>query len=159
MSKQYQLDYLSPLGVVEIVGNEEGIYSIKFSEKDKAEQLLEDEPPNVLVDCRNQLDQYFNGRRKEFTIPYTLEGTNFQKTVWNALTKTPYGQTVSYKDIAALIGNENAVRAVGNANGKNKLSIVIPCHRIVGSSGKLTGYAGGLWRKEWLLKHESTFKK
>lgn len=133
--------------------------SIMFSEREQTENFVKDETPKVLVDCFNQLDEYFKGLRHEFTFPYIFEGTRFQKTVWNALTKIPYAKTGSYKDIAVSIGNEKAIRAVGSANGKNKLNIVIPCHRIIGSNGKLTGYRGGLWRKEWLLKHESSYKK
>jgi len=154
MTKVYKLDYDSPIGVVEIIGTDVGILSILFSEKDQVEHLIVGETPEILKDCYNQLNEYFMGIRREFTFPYEFEGTSFQQTVWNALTKVPYGKTVSYKDIANSIGNEKAVRAVGSANGKNKLSIVVPCHRIIGTSGKLTGYAGGLWRKEWLLKHE-----
>jgi methylated-DNA-[protein]-cysteine S-methyltransferase len=144
-----KLHYESPIGVIEIVG----------TEGDLIPNESQEETPEFLVDCFDQLDQYFKGERHEFTFPYTFEGTDFQKTVWNALTKVPCAKTVSYKDIAVSIGNEKAVRAVGTANGKNKLSIVIPCHRIIGSNGKLTGYAGGLWRKEWLLQHEKTFYK
>jgi methylated-DNA-[protein]-cysteine S-methyltransferase len=157
MTKQYKLDYETPIGVIEIVGTDEGIYSIMFSDQDKIVNDLQDETPKVVKDCFDQLDQYFKGIRKEFELPYILEGTAFQKSVWTALTTITYAQTGSYKDIAVLIGNEKAVRAVGSANGKNKLSIVIPCHRIVGSNGTLTGYAGGLWRKEWLLQHERSF--
>lgn len=159
MSKLQKLDYDSPIGIIEIVGNSEAIYSIMFAEHDKPISSIKDDTEQVLVDCYNQLDEYFKGERHEFTFPYYFEGTTFQKEVWNALTKIPYAKTGSYKDIATSIGNEKAIRAVGSANGKNKLSIVIPCHRIIGSNGKLTGYAGGLWRKEWLLKHESSFKK
>lgn len=159
MSKLQKLDYDSPIGIIEIVGNSEAIYSIMFSEYDKPISSIKDDTEQVLVDCYNQLDEYFKGVRHEFSFPYFFEGTTFQKEVWNALTKIPYANTGSYKDIAVSIGNEKAIRAVGSANGKNKLSIVIPCHRIIGSNGKLTGYAGGLWRKEWLLKHESSFKK
>lgn len=159
MSRLHQLDYESPIGVIEIVGSEEGIHSILFSEQEKPVKVLQDGIPKVLKNCFEQLDQYFKGTLLEFTLPYHFEGTDFQKTVWTALTKIAYAQTGSYKDIAVSIGNEKAVRAVGSANGKNKLSIVIPCHRIVGSNGKLTGYAGGLWRKEWLLNHEKTFQK
>lgn len=159
MSKLQKLDYDSPIGIIEIVGNSEAIYSIMFAEHDKPISSIKDDTEQVLVDCYNQLDEYFKGERHEFTFPYYFEGTTFQKEVWNALTKIPYAMTGSYKDIAVSIGNEKAIRAVGSANGKNKLSIVIPCHRIIGSNGKLTGYAGGLWRKEWLLKHESSFKE
>ncbi|ETI69747.1 methylated-DNA--[protein]-cysteine S-methyltransferase [Neobacillus vireti] len=158
MEQLHKLDYRSPIGVIEIWGTAEAICSIMFSEREQAENSKHDETPNVLVECFEQLDEYFKGGRQEFTFPYNYEGTNFQKTVWNALTKIPYAETGSYKDIAVSIGNEKAIRAVGSANGKNKLSIVIPCHRIIGSNGKLTGYAGGLWRKEWLLNHEKSIK-
>jgi methylated-DNA-[protein]-cysteine S-methyltransferase len=158
MNRQHKLDLESPIGIIEIVGTEEAICSILFSEQDKIVNSTQDETPKVLADCVGQLEEYFKGERKEFTFPYSFEGTYFQKTVWNALTRIPYSETGSYKDIAVSIENEKAVRAVGSANGKNKLSIVIPCHRIIGSNGKLTGYAGGLWRKEWLLQHERSFK-
>ncbi|MEK4094343.1 methylated-DNA--[protein]-cysteine S-methyltransferase [Viridibacillus sp. FSL H8-0110] len=156
MSKLYKLDYESPIGVIEITGTDEAISSIMFSEQDRAVNNKQDETPIILENCYTQLDEYFKGERREFTFPIKYEGTDFQKIVWNALTSIPYGKTVAYKDIAVSIGNEKAIRAVGNANGKSKLSIVIPCHRIIGSNGKLTGYAGGVWRKEWLLQHEKT---
>ncbi len=159
MTKIYKLDYKTPIGVIEIIGTNEAISSILFSEKDKKENFLQDETPPVLAECYNQLDEYFKGDRHEFTFSYQFEGTDFQKTVWGALIEIPYAETGSYKDIAVSIRNEKAIRAVGSANGKNKLSIVIPCHRVIGSNGKLTGYAGGLWRKEWLLQHERFFKK
>ena len=159
MVRLHKLDYESPIGVIEIIGTYEAICSIMFSQGDCVTNRTQEETPACLVDCFDQLDQYFKGERHEFTFPYTFEGTDFQKTVWNALTKVSCAETVSYKDIAVSIGNEKAIRAVGTANGKNKLSIVIPCHRIIGSDGKLTGYAGGLWRKEWLLQHERTFYK
>ncbi len=154
-----KLDYKSPIGVIEIVGSEEVVSSIMFVEWDEIINTVNYETPKVLVDCFNQLDEYFKGERHVFTFSYNFEGTEFQKTVWNALTTIPYAETGSYKDIAVAIKNEKSVRAVGTANGKNRLSIVIPCHRIIGSNGKLTGYAGGLWRKEWLLQHEKSFKK
>jgi methylated-DNA-[protein]-cysteine S-methyltransferase len=128
-----------------------------FAERDIKINNMQEQTPKVLAECFSQLDEYFKGERREFTFPYILEGTIFQKNVWNALTGILYANTGSYKDIAVTIGNEKAIRAVGSANGRNKLSIVIPCHRIIGSNGKLTGYAGGLWRKEWLLQHERNF--
>ncbi|WP_342434152.1 methylated-DNA--[protein]-cysteine S-methyltransferase [Neobacillus sp. FSL H8-0543] len=155
----YKVDYQTPIGVLEIEGTNEGICSILFSDQEKPVHNKKDDLPKVLVDCYDQLDEYFKGERTSFTIPFLLEGTDFQKKVWNALTSIPYAQTGSYRDIAVSIGNEKAVRAVGSANGKNKLTIVVPCHRIIGSSGKLTGYAGGLWRKEWLLQHEGSINK
>ena len=159
MTRQYKLDYKSPIGILEIVGSEEVISSIMFTERDKIVNVKQDETPKVLVDCMEQLHEYFKGSRYVFTFPYILEGTNFQKRVWNALTLIPYAETGSYKEIAALIQNEKAIRAVGSANGKNLISIVIPCHRVIGSNATLTGYAGGLWRKEWLLQHEKSFNK
>lgn len=158
MIQIHKLDYESPIGIIEIIGTSEAICSILFSEKGKKENpLLADTPP-VLAECYTQLDEYFKGKRQEFTFPYQFEGTDFQKVVWEALKEIPYATTGSYKDLAVSIGNEKAIRAVGNANGKNKLSVVIPCHRVIGSNGKLTGYAGGLWRKEWLLQHEKACK-
>ncbi|MBY0121533.1 methylated-DNA--[protein]-cysteine S-methyltransferase [Bacillus sp. S/N-304-OC-R1] len=159
MTKIFKLDYESPVGVLEISGTHEAILSILFSEESQKSNLKSAETPHVLVDCYNQLDEYFKGERYEFTFPYQFEGTDFQKSVWEALKDIPYAETGSYKDIAVSIGNEKAVRAVGSANGKNKLSIVIPCHRIIGANGKLTGYAGGLERKEWLLQHERSCRR
>ncbi|MGE7273620.1 methylated-DNA--[protein]-cysteine S-methyltransferase [Brevibacillus panacihumi] len=152
--KIYKLDYESPIGVIEIIGDHKAIRSILFSEKNKMVNVLQAETPPVLIECYHQLDEYFTGDRHAFTFLYQFDGTDFQNTVWNTLLKIPYANTESYRDIAVSIGNEKAIRAVGSANGKNKLSIVIPCHRVIGSNGKLTGYAGGLWRKEWLLQHE-----
>ncbi len=148
------LDYQSPIGIIEILGTKEAILSILFSEKELPEHAITGETPSVLVDCYHQLDEYFQGTRMEFTFPILYEGTEFQQKVWGALTSIPYSKTGSYKEIAESIGHHKAVRAVGTANGRNKLSIVIPCHRIIGANGTLTGYAGGLWRKEWLLEHE-----
>lgn len=157
MDKQYKMDYLSPIGVIEIVSVDKAVQSIMFSERDTVIQHQQ-EIPDVLLDCYEQLDQYFKGERKEFTFPYEFSGTPFQQTVWTSLITIPYAETASYKNIASSLQKEKAIRAVGNANGKNRLSIVIPCHRIIGSNGKLTGYAGGLWRKEWLLNHERKYK-
>lgn len=159
MTKIHKFDYESPIGVIEIISTREVITSILFSEERKKMNFLHTKTPPVLLECYKQLDEYFKGNRHEFTFPYQVEGTDFQKTVWKALIEISYAETGSYKDIAVSIGNEKAVRAVGSANGKNKLSIVIPCHRVIGSNGKLTGYAGGLWRKEWLLEHERSCQK
>jgi len=154
MSKQYKAYYESPIGTIEIISTNTAICSILFCDE-KPTQLIEQQNlPKVIRDCYDELDQYFQGVRREFTIPYVLNGTSFQQTVWNALLTIPYGQTANYRDIAFAIENHKAIRAVGNANGKNKLSIIVPCHRVIGSDGSLTGYAGGLSRKEWLLQHE-----
>jgi len=101
-----------------------------------------------------QIDEYFKGNRSKFLLNLDPAGTKFQRSVWRQLEKIPFGEVVSYGQIAEAIGNPRACRAVGNANGKNPISIIIPCHRVIGSDGRLTGYGGGLWRKEWLIKHE-----
>jgi len=156
MTKLYNLDYKSPIGIIEINGSESAVCSILFAERQQLLNVANQCTPQVLLDCVKQLDEYFHGQRFHFTFPYHIEGTQFQKQVWQALTDIAYAEQGTYKAIALSIGNEKAIRAVGNANGKNKLSIVIPCHRIIGSDGTLTGYAGGLWRKEWLLQHEKS---
>lgn len=153
ISKAY---YNSPIGIIEIKGTEEGILSILFEEEieNNEETAYVSE---VVKDCLKQLDEYFNGKLKEFNVNYIFEGTDFQKKVWNALTSIPFGRTASYKDIAEAVGSPKAVRAVGSTNSKNLVSIIVPCHRVIGVNGKLTGYAGGLWRKEWLLNHEKKY--
>lgn len=150
MRKEYKAYYKSEIGIVEITSSEDAVLSIYFVDKE-GETV---EMPEILKEAYTQIDEYFKGKRKEFNLKLSFEGTDFQNRVWNELTKIPYGQVVSYKDIAIAVGNEKAVRAVGTTNGKNKISIVVPCHRVIGSNGKLTGYAGGLHRKEWLLNHE-----
>ncbi|MGA4720990.1 methylated-DNA--[protein]-cysteine S-methyltransferase [Fictibacillus nanhaiensis] len=158
MSKHYRVEMESPIGVIEILGTENVVQSILFLEKEDALEN-QGEIPSVLLACRDQLTEYFQGVRQTFTFPFQYSGTPFQHTVWNSLVGIPFAETASYRDIAITLQKEKAVRAVGNANGKNKLSIVVPCHRIIGSSGSLTGYAGGLWRKEWLLRHEKKVKE
>lgn len=151
MEGLFKIYYSSPIGMVEIAGTEDAVTSIVFSEGNDSEGEI----PPVLKEAYIQLDEYFRGKRRTFDLKLSLEGTEFQKKVWIEVMKIPYGQTASYRDIACRLGNFRAVRAVGNANGKNPISIVIPCHRVIGSRGELTGYAGGLERKAWLLKHES----
>ncbi|RFU60304.1 methylated-DNA--[protein]-cysteine S-methyltransferase [Bacillus sp. V59.32b] len=151
----YTTYYESPIGLLEIKGTEEAIISILFCENCDA---MKDDTP-LLRECCTQIDEYFKGLRKEFTFKYMTNGTAFQNKVWAELGAVPYGKTVSYKEIAVSIGNAKAIRAVGAANGRNMLMIVIPCHRIIGVSSGLTGYAGGLWRKEWLLQHEDRFRE
>ncbi|NCO45642.1 MAG: methylated-DNA--[protein]-cysteine S-methyltransferase, partial [Vibrio sp.] len=110
----------------------------------------------ILINTIKQLDEYFSGKRTIFTLPLAAKGTEFQQSVWQALCKIPYGETWNYQQIAEAIGNPKAVRAVGLANGRNPISIIVPCHRVIGKSGKLTGYAGGLNRKASLLELERT---
>jgi methylated-DNA-[protein]-cysteine S-methyltransferase len=151
MNKQHKAYYRSEIGLIEIIGTEEGVLSLDFLEEGSMDNH---EVHPCLEKCVQQLDEYFRGTRREFSLDVILQGTAFQKNVWNQLMKIPFGETVSYKDIASSIGNTKAVRAVGNANGKNRIAIIIPCHRVIGSNGTLVGYASGVWRKEWLLKHE-----
>lgn len=154
MNKIQQVDLLSPIGIIEITGTEAGILSILFTDREEVVHHAQPDTPQVLKDCLRELEEYFKGERIDFTVPYISTGTAFQGKVWSALTTVGYAETASYKDIAVKVGSDKAVRAVGNANSKNKLSIIVPCHRVIGSTGKLTGYAGTLTRKEWLLKHE-----
>lgn len=150
----YKTYYKSPLGPIEIVGAQDNILSLGFVEK----MLQGDaELPFCLKACLKQIDEYFKGKRKEFLLNLEPLGTDFQKRVWQQLRKISFAKTVSYGDIANAIDNPNASRAVGNANRINPICIIIPCHRVIGSDGSLTGYGGGLWRKEWLLKHESGY--
>jgi methylated-DNA-[protein]-cysteine S-methyltransferase len=143
--------YESPIGPLEVAGTEGGILSIEFSERRAARA---GPPAPCLKECLRQLEEYFAGRRRVFSLQLDLRGTPFQKRVWDELLKVPFGRTVAYRDIAAALGNPRATRAVGGANHRNPISIVVPCHRVVGADGGLTGYGGGLRRKEWLLAHE-----
>lgn len=114
--------------------------------------------PPILSECVRQLDEYFKGKRKEFTLDLLPRGTGFQRRAWEQLRQIPYGETISYSRQAERMGDKKACRAVGGANGKNPISIVIPCHRVIGKNGSLTGFGSGVWRKEWLLAHEKKFK-
>lgn len=154
----YKLDYASPIGVIEIAGTEHFIVSVLFAEREEVLNFPTNDIPQLLLECSIELDEYFKGQRKDFSVLYKLEGTMFQTSVWQALTTVPYGKTASYKEIAQQIANEKAVRAVGMTNSKNVISIIVPCHRVIGQNGKLTGYAGGLWRKQWLLEHELKYR-
>ena len=146
----------SPLGFTKIVGDDDGIVSITVL---NSEEKITDIIPVELEDCVFQLQEYFDGKRKAFDIKLNPEGTDFQKKVWNQLLEIPYGKTLSYLDLSKRLGDIKAIRAVANANGKNSIWIIIPCHRVIGSDGSLTGYAGGLNRKKWLLEHESPYKQ
>lgn len=141
----------TPLGICEVTGDIDGITSIKILDTDKE---ISQHIPEVLVPSTTQLKAYFNGELQELNFRINLQGTSFQKQVWEALLKIPYGETRSYLQLSKELGNVKAVRAVAAANGKNPLWIAVPCHRVIGSDGALTGYAGGLWRKKWLLELE-----
>jgi methylated-DNA-[protein]-cysteine S-methyltransferase len=143
----------TPLGYVEIDCSEKGIRRLEFIDF----TVRIKRTPACLKECKEQLSEYFKGKRREFTIPLDLEGTPFQLRVWNELLKVPFGKTISYHDLAKRIGEEKALRAVGGANARNPVSIIVPCHRVIGMNGKLVGYGGGLKRKKWLLEHEYAF--
>jgi methylated-DNA-[protein]-cysteine S-methyltransferase len=140
----------SPVGLLEIRCSEQGVRSVHFAEQRFFEP--EENTHNLLV--VKQLAEYFDGKRKIFDMPFDLEGTPFQQRVWQELLTIPFGKTRSYMDVSRALGDLKAIRAVGTANGRNKIAIIIPCHRVIGSDGSLTGYAGGLHRKKWLLDFE-----
>ncbi|AXO80853.1 methylated-DNA--[protein]-cysteine S-methyltransferase [Olleya aquimaris] len=146
----------SPLGYTKITGDLDGIASVVvLNTEEKTTTII----PKVLEDCVLQLNQYFKGLRQQFSVKLNPKGTDFQNKVWNALQTIPHGKTTSYLQLSKQLGDPKAIRAVANANGKNPLWIIIPCHRVIGSDGSLTGYAGGLHRKQWLLNHESPNKQ
>jgi len=148
----FEIGYLSPLGPLRILGLASAIVEVEFCKTEIAS--IDDFVPEMLLACRSQLDEYFGGKRRIFDLKLEPRGTAFQERVWHELLRIPYGETRSYKDIAIDVGNSQAVRAVGMANGRNPISIIIPCHRVIGIKGGLVGYGGGLWRKQWLLDHE-----
>ena len=146
--------YNSIIGDIFISADENSLLSVKFVNHN----FIENKENKIIRQTIKQLDEYFRGKRKKFELPLNPKGTEFQKKVWQQLMNIPYGKTSTYKDIATLIGNTNASRAVGNANNKNPIAIIIPCHRVIGSNNKLTGYAGGLDKKEKLLNLEKNNK-
>lgn len=152
MNKKYIAYYPSPLGVIEITANTKGVTSLYFVQKAASKNKLND----ILKKSLKELDEYFSKKRNDFSIPVDMEGTEFQKKVWKELLKIPFGKTVSYLYIAKKIGDENSTRAVGNANGKNPISIIVPCHRVIGANGNLVGYGGGIEKKKWLLEFENS---
>jgi methylated-DNA-[protein]-cysteine S-methyltransferase len=148
----------SPIGQLTLVANADALVALMY-ENDRLEShyLAQSEPNKkhpVLLQTEKQLKEYFKGKRKAFDLPLRMLGTDFQQQAWRALTKIPFGKTRSYQEQAVSMGSPNAVRAVGSANSKNPMSIIVPCHRVIGKNGKLTGYAGGLTIKSFLLEHE-----
>lgn len=151
MSEVY---YSSPIGIIKIEGSNEGIEVVEFVDKYGKMDVEEVIDENTYLALK-QLEEYFNRKRKNFTVKINMKGTEFEKKVWSELLNIPYGKVASYKQIAEAIENPKASRAVGNANNKNKIAIVIPCHRVIGSNNKLIGYAGGINRKKYLLELEN----
>ncbi|MDX1752745.1 MAG: methylated-DNA--[protein]-cysteine S-methyltransferase [Salinimicrobium sediminis] len=146
----------TPLGNAILEGDEEGI--VRFQLMDE-EVSISPTPAPPFYEAIEQLEEYFAGQRKEFNLKLNPQGTEFQKKVWQVLLTIPYGKTTSYMELSKTLGDPLAIRAVAAANGKNPLWIIVPCHRVIGSDGSLTGYAGGLWRKKWLLEHEQQEKQ
>lgn len=161
---RYTNNIQTPIGVLFLAEENDALTEVSFAEKDtrtfqagRQAETIELETP-LLAETKRQLKEYFEGRRKEFTIPLFMRGTSFQKKVWEQLLTIPYGETVTYGEIAARIGNPRAGRAVGMANHHNPVSIIVPCHRVIGADGRLTGYGGGLPIKEKLLELEKKYR-
>lgn len=153
--------YKSPIGMTKIVGDENGIQSVSLLDKDS---IIESETPyanlaSCMTDCVTQLKEYFAGTRSEFNLNLNPQGTEFQQRVWKELLNIPFSKIKTYLEQTKALGDVKAIRAVASANGKNPIAIIIPCHRVLGSDGSLTGYAGGIWRKKWLLEHENPVKQ
>lgn len=147
----------TPLGTAQITGTAAGVVEVKIvRESPKRYKTSIDGPVQI---CCRELEAYFKGELQNFSFPMTPRGTDFQKRVWKILREIPYGKTISYREQAERLGDLKAIRAVASANGKNPLWVVVPCHRVIGSDGSLTGYAGGLWRKKWLLEHEGALQQ
>lgn len=146
----------TPIGTLRIEGNASGLTAVGFIETDED---LSKTVPVELKEAVQQLKEYLEGNRNQFELDLAPQGTEFQKRVWKELANIPFGKTMSYQQIANLLGDANVIRAAATANGKNPIAIIIPCHRVIGSDGSLTGYAGGLHRKKWLLDHENPVKQ
>jgi methylated-DNA-[protein]-cysteine S-methyltransferase len=157
MEELFSTYYQSPLGLLRISGTANYISEVIFVD------VIEKPPPEphrkkyspILIQCIEQLIQYFHGERRQFEFPVHQEGTVFQKRVWDELIGIPYGRTISYLELSRRLGDPKAIRAAASANGKNNIAIIVPCHRVLGSKNDLVGYAGGIWRKKWLLEHEA----
>jgi O-6-methylguanine DNA methyltransferase len=158
----------SPLGIMTAAESEMGITHLSFGTANELASKLETQfrkkplaivfqTSSIIDSLVNQVDAYFKGIRKDFQLPLKPMGTEFQQKVWNELQKIPFGQTQTYLQQAKTVGNSKTIRASASANGQNPIALIIPCHRIIGSDGSLTGYAGGLWRKKWLLEHEAQY--
>ena len=155
METKYTQIYYSPIGIIKIVASDSCIEELVFIEEAEALKIEQSENlPPIIHQCTDELIEYFAGKRKSFSVPIHQEGTEFQQRVWKELYEVPFGKNLSYGELAKKMGNYNAVRAVAAANGKNKIAIIVPCHRIVGADKSLVGYAWGKSRKKWLLQHE-----
>lgn len=158
MEKTYSTYYASPVGNLRISCNETCITEVHFFNRDQIltvnEPIAADAPP-VLQQCLDELIEYFQGVRKTFDVPVQQDGTDFQQRVWNELLNIPFGKTISYLTLAKRLGDPKVIRAAASTNGKNNIAIIVPCHRVIGTNNDLIGYAGGLWRKKYLLELET----
>ncbi len=152
----YYLSIPSPIGFLHIQSTDSFICSVLFADEEKKSLEI---IPDVLINCKKQLEEYFRGERKQFDFPIEQEGTEFQQRVWNELFKIPFGETISYLALARKLSDEKTIRAAASANGKNKIAIIVPCHRVIGADHKLVGYAGGIKRKQWLLENEMKYSE
>lgn len=153
MTSLDELTVESPVGFLRLTVADDKLISLSFSAA-KGKEKKTKPRSKILKECENQLKKYFSGGLKDFDLPLQLDGTDFRVKVWNQLLKIPYGETISYLELARELGDEKCIRAAASSNGKNPVAIIVPCHRVIGSNKKLVGYGGGLWRKDWLLKHE-----
>lgn len=153
MSASFTTYYQSPVGLLRLSGTDQYLSELHFvdNEEEAAQQPATPQLPPLAIQATEQLIEYFQGHRRIFDIPVSQEGTEFQLRVWNELMNIPFGKTNSYLDIARKLGDIKNIRAAASANGRNNVAIIVPCHRVIGSNGELVGYAGGLWRKKWLL--------
>jgi len=152
------IDYMdSPLGKIKLVENDGELQVVHFMHENEAEEQASS--TSFLTRVKQELQSYFDGHLQQFSFMPALaqSGTDFQHRVWELLTEIPFGKTISYRDLSIQLGDEKVIRAAASANGQNDIAIIVPCHRVIGSDGSLTGYAGGLWRKKWLLEHEAKF--
>lgn len=154
--EQYHYFTPTPVGSLLITGTDTTINALSIRDNDKTDLplLQRSALPDVFLQCIGEMEAYFAGSLRDFTFPFEQAGTLFQQSVWEKLLTIPYGQTTTYLQLAKDLNHPKAIRAVGTTNGRNQLWVVVPCHRVIGSNGALTGYAGGLWRKKWLLEHE-----
>lgn len=153
MDRTFNAYYQSPIGKIHLQADDDALILTSFMDDSDNERATTLSP--VLKNTIRKLDAYFKGTLKSFDLPLKPEGTSFQQTVWKELANIPFGQTITYLQLAKRLGNVKVIRAAASANGKNPIGIIIPCHRVIGADGKLTGYAGGLHRKQWLLQHEA----
>ena len=155
MTEEFITYYQSPVGLLKIAGTADFISKVSFYDTSQKTEGNKRQMPPMIINCIEQLIQYFNGQRRIFELPLHQPGTPFQQSVWSELVQIPYAKTISYLELARRTGDTKATRAVANANGKNDIAIIIPCHRVIGSNQTLVGYGGGLWRKKWLLELEA----